>query len=106
MTRPKTASHSCASASIPTPAANPKRRPLTRPSEIVRFDSAGAHAQPVLYESPHRGALLALHAALTDGSPLDYALDDLADSLDMAVAIGFPSIERVPSGPVLPHVAV
>ena len=79
---------------------------LARPSEIVRFDSAGAHAQPVLYESPHRGALLALHAALTDGSPLDYALDDLADSLDMAVAIGFPSIERVPSGPVLPHVAV
>jgi hypothetical protein len=70
---------------------------LARPSEIVRFDSAGGHAQPVLYESPHRGALLALHAALTDGSPLDYTLADLADGLDMAAAIGVLTKERIPS---------
>jgi hypothetical protein len=61
---------------------------VARPSELVRFDGAGAHTQPVLYESPHRAALLALHAALTDGSPLAYTLADLADGLDMAAAIG------------------
>jgi hypothetical protein len=70
---------------------------LARPSEIVRFDRAGAHAQPVLYESPHRAALLELHAALTDGSPLAYTLADLADNVDMAAAIGSLSKERVPS---------
>jgi hypothetical protein len=70
---------------------------LARPSEIVRFDRAGSHAQPLLYESPHRAALLELHAALTDGSPLAYTLADLADDLDVAAAIGLLSKDRVPS---------
>jgi len=70
---------------------------LARPSEITRFDSTGAHAQPMLYESPHRAALLELHAALTDGTPLAHTLADLADSLDMAAAISTLRKERVPS---------
>jgi hypothetical protein len=70
---------------------------LARPSEIVRFDRDGAHAQPLLYESPHRAALLDLHTALTDGTPLAYTLADLADDLDWAAPIAFPSKETVPS---------
>jgi|SRR5579859_7295331 len=58
-----------------------------RPSEILRFDSAGAHAQPALYESPHRAALLDLHTAMSDGTPCTFTLADLADCLDMAAAI-------------------
>ncbi len=70
---------------------------LARPSEIVRFDVAGAHAQPALYESPHRAALFELHAALTDGSPIDYTLAGLADGLDLATAIGLLGKQTAPS---------
>jgi hypothetical protein len=57
---------------------------LARPSQIVCFDARGAHAEPLLYESPHRAVLLELFAALTDGTSLCYTLEDLADDVDLA----------------------
>jgi hypothetical protein len=60
---------------------------LARPGEIVRFDASGAHAEPPLYESPHRVSLIELHAALSEGSRLNYTLADLADDLELAGAI-------------------
>jgi hypothetical protein len=60
---------------------------LARPSEIVCFDASGAHAEPLVYESPHRAVLLELYAALSDGSSLSYTLEDLARDVDLAAPI-------------------
>jgi hypothetical protein len=60
---------------------------LARAGEIVRFDADGAHAEPPLYESPHRATLIELHAALSEGSRLSYTLSDLADDLELGLGL-------------------
>jgi hypothetical protein len=50
----------------------------------ARLDAGRATAAPYRYESPHRAAWLDLHAALTDGTPPVYPLDELAADLELA----------------------
>lgn len=72
---------------------------LARPGEITRFDHLGAHSQPLVYESSHRAAWLALHAALTGGPALSYTLDDLAEDLAIAARLGLDPTQAPGAGP-------
>jgi hypothetical protein len=66
---------------------------LARPGEISRFTASGAESQPPVFESPHRGMWLSLHAAAVDGSRLPYPLEDLAHDLAAAAQLGLFAVD-------------
>ncbi len=64
------------------------------PTAVTRLDATGTLTFPLRYESSHRFAWLALHAAITDAQPPGYGLDELL--ADRALATRLLNGERRP----------
>jgi hypothetical protein len=63
---------------------------LARPTSVARYDEHGAELRPEVYESADRAVWRHLAAALTEGVPLPYTLDDLAAHLEPLARVGSP----------------
>jgi hypothetical protein len=57
---------------------------LAGPTEVTRYDDAGAHTWPFVYESGRRGTWQRLHQAVTGGGEVAYSLDQLAKDVELA----------------------